>query len=430
MSLVTIFGISIILTYVLLVPVNHLEKLLDRIISAVIGLKTPDSNIKISGKEIELPDIVMFVVGKILFVIRKSAPFLHKRVISIFTVYIVFLFLVGFIVSQLVPPAIYQVTEFARNIPSYAEDSINYINEKFPQVEIPGLSKALQGDISKYKPDTETIPIILHEKRPDNKTLSLTSTLKEAGDIKASSQKKIGKEQLKDIVTETATKFKDDISAFVQNNAQNAINNIVNLAAGTLTGIGYTVTIIVLSFYFLLDGRNLINYINKLIPEKYLEKTIQLEESIHNSLLGFLKGQVFLGIVTGLFMLIVYMAAGIKYSVFLSIFLAIAEIIPVVGSSLGFIPALIVMLFTEPLLKVVLIWLIFFLFQTVKDNIVAPKIVGEIIGLHPVTVIFALWIGFEVAGFFGILFAIPIASVINVIINFIIAERTKKTIPD
>ena len=71
MSLVTIFGISIILTYVLLVPVNHLEKLLDRIISAVIGLKTPDSNIKISGKEIELPDIVMFVLGKILFVIIK-----------------------------------------------------------------------------------------------------------------------------------------------------------------------------------------------------------------------------------------------------------------------------------------------------------------------------------------------------------------------
>ena len=172
-----------------------------------------------------------------------------------------------------------------------------------------------------------------------------------------------------------------------------------------------------------MDGNKLVNGLNSLIPEKYLSKTLELERSIHESLLGFLRGQVYLGIATGGFMLLIYILFDIKYSVFLSLFLAIAEIIPVIGSSLGFIPAIIVMLFTDPV-KILFVWPIFLIFQMIKDNIVAPKIVGEIIGLHPVTVIFALWIGFQVAGFFGILFAIPVASVVNVIISFIIKERS------
>jgi predicted PurR-regulated permease PerM len=426
MNLVTIFGISIILTYILLVPVNSLEGLIDKVIFKIIKAKTPEKNVQIGQKVIRLPDIIMVLIERGLELFKKYLPFLHKRVLSIFIVYIVFLFIVVFIAFQVVPPAIYQVSEFARNIPSYAESSLNYLNEKFPQVEIPGLNKVMEQNIYQNRPANDTIPVVIHETSPTGEVKQLVKSPKgNIGELVAS-HKKISQEELKTIVTQTATKFQDDISTFIQQNAQTAISNLINVAAGTLAGIGYTVTIIVLSFYFLLDGKRLIESINKLIPDHLQDKTIELETSIHNSLLGFLKGQVFLGIVTGGFMLIVYMIAGVKYSIFLSLFLAIAEIIPVIGSSLGFIPAIIVMLFTDSLSKIALVWFIFFLFQTVKDNVVAPKIVGEIIGLHPVTVIFALWIGFQLAGFFGILFAIPIASVINVIINFIICEKSKK----
>lgn len=425
MNLVTIFGISIIVTYVLLVPVNYLEKFFDIILNGIAGLQTADKNLKIAEKEIELPNAVMFFVEKAIKLVQKATPFLQKRVLAIFTVYITFLFLIIFIAFQLIPPAIYQVGEFAGNIPSYAEKSINYINEKFPEIKIPGLSKVLEKDISTYNSAKKTVPIIIHDQPEGGKLISEYKEIPSITRDKAIERKRISKDQLTDIVKETAIKFQGDIKDFVQNNSQKAINNLVNVAAGTLTGIGYTVTIIVLSFYFLLDGKNLIKSINVLIPKGHIKKIIELENSIHNSLLGFLMGQVVLGILTGIFMLIVYVSTGVKYSLFLSFFLAIAEIIPVIGSSLGFIPAIIVMIFTLPLHKVILVWFIFFLFQTVKDNIIAPKIVGEIIGLHPVSVIFALWIGFQVAGFFGILFAIPVASVINVIISFIIKERTE-----
>ena len=407
MDLVTILGIAIILTYVLLIPVDFLEHLMEK------GLNTISRSL--GSKKERDPSKAIFAI------ILKLVPFIHKRIVSIFIVYISFFLIVIFILLQLVPPAISQVSDLARSIPSYAEDTINYISEKFPEVQIPGLPKDITRQNSKV---TTTIPIIIHEISNDANIISDLKEETKTVENKANQIRKIDRDRLKDIVTATASKFQTDILGFLQNNAQNTLNNLLNLAAGTLTGIGYSLTILVLSFYFLMDGKKLITGINVLIPSKHIDRMLKLEKSIHESLLGFLKGQVFLGIGTGLFMLIVYILFDVKYSIFLAIFLAIAEIIPVIGSSLGFIPAIIVMLFTGDLMTIPIVWLIFFLFQTLKDNVVAPKIVGEIIGLHPVTVIFALWIGFQVAGFFGILFAIPLASVINVIISFIITERT------
>lgn len=437
MNLVTITGIAIVLAYVLLGPVNILDNLMIKLISKMIKENPTE----------EAPKTLL----------HKIAPFIKTRIISIFIVYISFFLIVIFTAFQLIPPAIYQISELAKSIPTYAEETINYINEKFPDIQIPGLSHILETENTNQEEkhlDNEKDSTIA-EKTTEEKEPSNNSTLKPAEEplatlptaitinIDADALKnnpltkklqkeltkrqkpvtKISDEHLKEIVKATASRFQSDITGFVTNNAQNAINNLLMLLAGTLTSIGYTITVLVLSFYFILDGKKLINGINTLVPKEHLTRAKELEIAIHESLFGFLKGQVLLGIATGVFMFFVYIIFDVHYSMFLSLFLAVAEIIPVIGSSLGFIPAIIVILFTDPL-KLPIIWLIFLLFQSVKDNIVAPKIVGEIIGLHPVSVIFALWIGYQVAGFFGILFAIPVASVLNVIMSFIIQDRS------
>lgn len=407
MNLVTIFGIAIVLTYVMFEPVNLLEAALKKI---------PD--IKFSSKTINL--------GNKPFTIPEFIIALPQRVISIFIVYITFIVLVIIMVTQLVPPAISQVSDFASSIPRYVtiaedkfEECVNYINTKFPEIKIPGLSKSNTSTSNIEAVANKNIPIIIHEQPHDVGIINsiqddLQSDLKTTTPVKT-----ISKEQIKAIENTIAEKVANELIALAQVNAKGALDNILTFATGAITALGYAITIFVLSFYFLLDGKHLMNGINILIPSKHLARAQELEMSIHNSLLGFLKGQVYLGIFTGLFMFPVYIAFGIPYSIFLSFFLAIAEILPVIGSTLGFIPAAIVILFTAPM-KIIPIWIIFFIFQTIKDNIIAPKIVGNIIGLHPVTVMFALWIGYQVAGFFGILFAIPIASVINVTITFII----------
>lgn len=400
MNLVTVTGIAIVLAYLLLGPVNVLDNLMIKLVNKITKEK-PAEDQRIS-------------------MLHKIAPYIKTRIISIFIVYISFFLIVIFTAFQLIPPTIYQISELAKNIPTYAENTINYINETFPDIKIPGLSYELEKEEFKDPTSTEantnqtvtqTTPDDI-KKKPSKKTFHKKHQ---------KPVKKISDEHLKEIVTATASRFQNDITSFVTNNAQNAINNFLLLLTGTLTGIGYTITVLILSFYFILDGTKLINGINKLIPKNHLKRATELEIAIHESLFGFLKGQVLLGIATGIFMFFVYIIFDVNYSMFLSLFLAIAEIIPVIGSSLGFIPAIIVILITDPV-KLPVVWLIFLIFQSIKDNIVAPKIVGEIIGLHPVTVMFALWIGYQIAGFFGILFAIPVASVLNVIVSFIIQD--------
>ena len=410
MNLVTVTGIAIVLAYLLLGPVNMLDALMIKLVSKVTNEK-PDEDQRLS-------------------MLHKIAPYIKTRILSIFIVYISFFLIVIFTAFQLIPPAIYQISELAKNIPAYAENTLNYINETFPDIEIPGLRYEIEKEDSNINKDLsidntrditpqqiETTPTKPEE--PNNKTINNKLSKKLNKHIKT--VKKISGEHLKEVVTAKASRFQNNITGFITNNAQNAINNFIMVLTGTLTGIGYIITVLILSFYFILDGATLINGINKLIPKNHLKRAKELEIAIHESLFGFLKGQVLLGIATGIFMFFIYIIFDVDYSMFLSLFLAIAEIIPVIGSSLGFIPAIIVILITDPV-KLPVVWVIFLIFQSIKDNIVAPKIVGEIIGLHPVTVMFALWIGYQVAGFFGILFAIPIASVLNVIVSFIIQD--------
>lgn len=372
-NLIVVIGLAFTLAYLLIEPVNFVDRILDKIPALILW---QPKTFTFKGKNFTLPQ------GILSF---------HNRFFAIVSVYLMSIILVIILSTQIIPPAIDQVTDFAKSLPEYAieldtkfEEGIKYLENRFPRL-----------DISSF----------IEQNKPE--------------DIENTDLKKLSPTHISDVKTQIVAKAAKEILSLVQTHASFAVSNVLVFASGTLTGIGYVITLLVLSFYFLMDGKKLIAGINSLIPKGHIERVVTLQTQIHHSILGFLKGQVLLGILTGLFMFPVYNFFGVKFSVFLCLFLAMAEIIPVLGSSLGFIPAIIVMLFTDPV-SILPVWFIFFMFQNVKDNIIAPKIVGDIIGLHPVTVILALWIGFKVGGIIGIIFAIPIASVINVIINFFV----------
>lgn len=126
-----------------------------------------------------------------------------------------------------------------------------------------------------------------------------------------------------------------------------------------------------------------------------------------------------LGILTGVYMFIIYTLFGVSYAIFLGTFLAIAELLPVVGTWIGLTPGILVMLFSDDPFVVIPVWLCSYAFQTVKDNILAPKVVGDVMGLHPVVVIFALIICAKFAGLVGVLLALPLASILNIVLHYL-----------
>ncbi len=211
-----------------------------------------------------------------------------------------------------------------------------------------------------------------------------------------------------------------------------ALPSLVSLMGGTVNGFIYLLAGLILSYYFLADGNRIKAELLLIFPAQARQTTGYLLNSFHEVMFAFIKGQVLLGVLTGFYMTIVYSIFQVPYAILLGCIFALAELLPVVGTWIGIGIGLCVILLNMPPIVAGEVWLCSYCYQTVKDNILAPKVVGDVMGLHPLVIILSLMICAQVAGLLGVLLALPLASAINVVIRLLLDldASEKKTQPD
>ncbi len=214
----------------------------------------------------------------------------------------------------------------------------------------------------------------------------------------------------------------DTLSFLPKIEAGQVFNRVGDVAVSTISGTVYGLSILLLSFYFLLDGYKMQASIIKVFPLRYQNHLQSISKEIDHSLQSFFKGQVVLALGFGITMTIVYYALGVHYALLLGIILAVWEIIPVIGPTIGFIPTVFSVAFdgidnipADRFTELILVFAIFIGLQWLKDNVVAPKYMGNVIGLHPVVIFLAIFIGAKIDGWLGIIFALPVACVLQVL---------------
>jgi predicted PurR-regulated permease PerM len=201
------------------------------------------------------------------------------------------------------------------------------------------------------------------------------------------------------------------------------VTRITDIATSTMTWAVYSVSISVVSFYFLLDGHRMKDAIISLFPSRSHAALDAMAHDMDRSLQAFFKGQLVLGLMFGLFMLGIYVVLNVQYALLLSVFLGFCEILPVIGPPIGFAPAAIAVAIHGSILpgdrfmQILILTAIFAIFQQVKDNVVAPRYIGNVIGLHPVLIFVAIMVGARIDGMLGIIISLPAACVVNVLIN-------------
>jgi len=194
-----------------------------------------------------------------------------------------------------------------------------------------------------------------------------------------------------------------------------------DVAVSTMTWIMYGLSILVVSFYFLLDGYRMKNAIIRLFPKRHQMFLAFMASDLDQSLQAFFRGQIVLGLGFGALMVAVFSFLGVHFALLLGIVLGVWEIIPVIGPTIGFLPALVAvgidgmdLVPGNRFMQLTVVFLVFQGLQWLKDNIVAPRYIGNVIGLHPVVIFLAIMIGAKVDGMLGIIFALPAACAINV----------------
>lgn len=188
------------------------------------------------------------------------------------------------------------------------------------------------------------------------------------------------------------------------------LNSIMNLGENIIT---YTVAPLII-YYFLWDSENMINKSLIIFPPESRNVIKKIIEDIDKVLGKYIISQLILcGFITiASFLILIFLK--IDFPLILSLINGIFNIIPYFGPIFGVIPAILIGLLISP--KTALyVALCFFVLQQIEGDILSPKIIGDSISMHPLTVILLLILGGNIGGILGMILAVPLGVVIKVI---------------
>ncbi|MCB9966059.1 MAG: AI-2E family transporter [Geminicoccaceae bacterium] len=220
----------------------------------------------------------------------------------------------------------------------------------------------------------------------------------------------------------------EELQQALTSNAGSAAGWAKNILGGLLTGGMAIVNIVsllfitpVVSFYLVRDWDSMIETVDGWLPRDHRDTIRQLLGEIDSSIAGFLRGQVSVCVILGLFYGIGLAVIGLSGGLLVGLLAGLLSFIPYVGSITGFVASMglaAVQFGPTNFLMLGLTAGIFFVGQAVEGNFLTPKLVGDRIGLHPVWVIFALLAGGALFGFLGVMLAVPVAAAIGVLVRF------------
>ena len=189
-------------------------------------------------------------------------------------------------------------------------------------------------------------------------------------------------------------------------------------------------------FFFLKDSSSIRNHWHDYVPIKasrFKTELVDTLQEINGYLISFFRGQVLVAAIDGILVGIALTVFGLPYGFLIGIFMAILGVIPYIGNILCLIPACIIAYLhardatpfgMEPWSYVACVVGIFVVVQQINSLVTAPKIVGDSVGLHPLTVIFSmLFWSLVLGGFVGALLAVPLTAAVKVLFRRFIWVR-------
>ncbi|HEU4327432.1 MAG TPA: AI-2E family transporter [Roseiflexaceae bacterium] len=203
------------------------------------------------------------------------------------------------------------------------------------------------------------------------------------------------------------------------------VQQSVSLVGSLAVVVVDLILVLILSFYMTMDGPRLAARVLELMPRDWRDETRVLFEIVDRTFGGFLRAQIVQSLIYGLATAVLMAIMGLSDVALASLIAGLMVLIPIIGGVLAMIPPLLLALIQAPdrfLLTLVLLLVL----QQVLFNMVMPRIMGQIVGLHPLLVFAALLVGATLAGTWGVLFGIPIAGVLASVFQFLYVRARRQ----
>lgn len=184
----------------------------------------------------------------------------------------------------------------------------------------------------------------------------------------------------------------------------------------------------ILIFYLLKDWDILIAKISELLPKQIAAPVKEVSHEINKTLAGYVRGQLNVCLILAAYYSITLSILGLNFGFLIGFLTGIFVFIPYVGMLCGTTAAVIVALFQWgfDFTSLTLVALVFLFAQLIESNFLTPKLIGDKIGVHPVWMIFGLFVFGVLFGFIGVLFAVPLTAISGVIAKHLAIKYKKK----
>ena len=346
------------------------------------------------------------------------------RLKSVITVFASFLLLIGLLSWMILPPIIAQISDsekretLGNNVVSILQglqeqEWVGYLLER---VEEPNNGAANSMDPNKG--DTASPPVPLPP---------TANAVAETGDESTA--------QVPFSETRLASMLPDDIAAKILNWIKGGTSKLFGFFGLML---GFAMSPIYL-YYFLKESSGIKAHWHEYVPLKasrFKDEVVATLQEINGYLISFFRGQMLVAFIDGLLVGIALWIFGLPYGLVIGIFMGVIGVIPYIGNMICLIPACIIayihfgqeinqnFLGSNPWVYVGAVLAIFLVVQQINSLLTAPKIVGDSVGLHPMTVIFSmLFWSLLLGGFIGALLAVPLTAAVKVLARRFVWEK-------
>lgn len=205
-----------------------------------------------------------------------------------------------------------------------------------------------------------------------------------------------------------------------------SFGRVLGIAGSVLAALFNGITVLVLTIYFLLSLSRIRAGSLKLVPKSKRQRVKELSDPILEKVGGYIGGQIAVALIAGVLAFLFLILLGAPFPVALALWVAIAALIPLVGATIGAIPAVIVAFFDSTGLGIATL-VYFIVYQQIENYIIAPRIMTKAVDVSPAAVLLAALVGGSLLGFVGALMAIPAAASLKLITQEVFMPRAESS---
>jgi predicted PurR-regulated permease PerM len=195
-----------------------------------------------------------------------------------------------------------------------------------------------------------------------------------------------------------------------------------SIVSGVATGIVGLITVIVLAYLIVLEGPMLVDGVVALFAPETGERIRRVAADCAKSVTGYISGNLLISVICGGLTYVVLLIMGVPFAGLIGLFVGVADLLPLVGATIGGVVAVLAGFLHSGTAGIVVL-VFFVVYQQLENHLLQPLIFARTVKLNPLTVIVAILIAAELKGMLGALLAIPVASMIQVILRDIWDHR-------